>query len=304
MLIAASLIISLITFLTNHDKPIPSPVNFKVENPLGAAPHTVKFVYDLSGLKGNNFSIVISGYRDTLKISKTQKFTYRPFLTPGWFTAQLYSDKKVIAETEFYVETAGWCVEYTADGLRRPLPQAALASAGRLYTASSYLPGSKPNYYVMSYFNIREFGVDGDNLSFETRFRNTPHEGNSLCNDMWFQFFGLNGKLKLHFLTIGCTGYINLIFGEKKLDGSKQNLTQFGIDIQTWRKARLEVINKNVNIYVDGSLIYTTKYSRSVGPIIGMEVSSKTRGETDYVKLYNSKKELVYEDDFGGKVSD
>jgi hypothetical protein len=35
-----------------------------------------------------------------------------------------------------------------------------------------------------------------------------------------------------------------------------------------------------------------------------MEVLSKTSGETDYVKLYNAKKELVYEDDFGGEPGD
>jgi hypothetical protein len=41
-----------------------------------------------------------------------------------------------------------------------------------------------------------------------------------------------------------------------------------------------------------------------VGKIVGIEVLSKTSGETDYVKLYNAKKELVYEDDFGGEPSD
>jgi hypothetical protein len=64
------------------------------------------------------------------------------------------------------------------------------------------------------------------------------------------------------------------------------------------------VINKTVNDYLDGRLIYKTKYSRSVGTIVGIELTSRSSGEADYVKLYNGKKQLVYEDDFGGKVSD
>jgi hypothetical protein len=121
---------------------------------------------------------------------------------------------------------------------------------------------------------------------------------------MWFKLIGLNGILNMHFLTTGCTGYIDMTFGEKNLNGSMQDLSQFGIDIHNWKKARLEVINKTVHIYIDNALIYKIAYSQSVGAIVGIEVISKTSGETDYVKLYNSKKELVYEDDFGGKVID
>jgi hypothetical protein len=95
-----------------------------------------------------------------------------------------------------------------------------------------------------------------------------------------------------------------MIFGEKNIDGfNQQNLPQFGIDIKNWRKARLEVINKKVHIYLDGFLIYKTEYTQSVGSIMGIEVTSKASGETDYIKLYNSNKELVYEDDFGGEMS-
>ena len=306
-LAALSILVLAFVFARVNRKPAQGKITFKVENPLGAAPHTAKFIHDLSGLQGDNFSIIVSGNTDTLKLSKTQKFSYRTLLSPGWFTAYLLSDKKIIAKSDFYVKTAGWRVEYFAEGHRWPLPQAALGSAGKLYTPQSLLPDSlkkKYNYYLMSYSNIREFNVSGDNMSFETRFRNTLREGNQLCNDMWFQLFGTAGVIKIHFLTIGCTGYVTMTFGEKKLMGSMQNLNPMGIDIQNWRKARLEVINKNVYIYVDGSLIYKTNYSRSLGPIIGIEVSSKTSGETDYVKLYNFRKELVYEDDFGGKAID
>jgi hypothetical protein len=40
-----------------------------------------------------------------------------------------------------------------------------------------------------------------------------------------------------------------------------------------------------------------------VGAIVGIEIISRTSGETDYVKLYNGNNKLVYEDDFGGKAT-
>jgi hypothetical protein len=157
--------------------------------------------------------------------------------------------------------------------------------------------------FLASYYNIRDFNVDGDNLTFETRFKNDLREGNQLFNDMWFQLRGPDGMLRIHFLTMGCTGYVDLIFGEKTLRGSGQNLAQFGLDIHNWNKARLQVINKTVHIYVNDSLIYKNEYLKSVGRIGALEVNSKTSGETDYVKIHNSKTELVYEDHFGGLAS-
>jgi hypothetical protein len=115
---------------------------------------------------------------------------------------------------------------------------------------------------------------------------------------------GTNGVLKMHFLISGCFAYVDMTFGDKNLRGAEHDFSSFSTDIHTWKEARLEVVDKNVRIYLGNSLIYETKYYRSVGKIVGIEVLSKTSGETDYIKLYNAKKELVYEDDFGGKPGD
>jgi hypothetical protein len=66
----------------------------------------------------------------------------------------------------------------------------------------------------------------------------------------------------------------------------------------------MEVINKTVYIYLNDSLIHKVRYSKSVGDIVGIVITSRTNGETDYVKLYNGNNKLVYEDDFGGEATD
>ena len=284
-------------------------VRFKAVNYIGMPAHNIEFFHDISGLEGNNFSVSIPGQKK-IPISKSQKSSYHPFMVPGWYTAYLLSDEKIIAKTGVFVKTAGWQGDFTVNtkGDKFQIPQTALMSGGRLYTPYTFLPDSMKNksnnLYQVSYYNIRDFNVDGDSLTFETRFRNNLREGNQLCNDMWFELRGVDGMLRIHFLTKGCTGYVDLIFGEKTLRGSGQNLAQFGLDIHNWNMAQLKVINKTVHIYVNGSLIYKTKYSNSIGRIGALEVNSKTSGETDYVKLYNSNAKLVYEDHFGGKTSD
>jgi hypothetical protein len=286
-------------------------IKFEAVNAFGTVPHTAKFLYDLSNLGGNNFSIFFPKNGDTVQILKTQTLTYKPFIWPGHHVAYLLSDKKPIAQADVYIETQGWTGNYFIRhpddaGRKTEIPVNLLISAGRLYTPYSFFPDSvkKADRYFISYVNIQDYKVDGDNASFETRFRNVSGERNAICNDMWFKLMGTKGILKIHFLLSGCFAYVDMTFGDKNLKGTVQDLSPFGTDIHTWKKARLEVVDKNVRIFLGNSLIYETRYSKSVGNIVGIEVLSKTSGETDYVKLYNSKKELVYEDDFGGKSSD
>jgi hypothetical protein len=308
--VALIIVIAIGFVLLDHKSAVGDSVNFKAVDAYGKAPHTVKFVYDLSGQEGDDFSIYVPDFHDPIKISKSQKFTLRPFLLPGWFRAFLLNNKKVIGQTLFFTETSGWHVtgtsyDYRREGHTWPLSKKAVASDGKLYTPLTFLPDSvkkKDNRYFLCYFNIRKFNVSGDNLAFETRFRNKAKGVNSHCNDMWFRLIGMDGVSQMHFLTTGCAGYIDMAFGDKTLSGSKEVLTQFGLNMHTWKKARLEVNDKNVRIYLDGSLILKTKYTKSIGPIVGIEVTSRINGETDYVKLYNSKKQLIYEDDFGGKA--
>jgi hypothetical protein len=288
-----------------------TPIKFSAVNPFGTVPHTAKFLYDLSKLEGNNFSIFFPKNGDTVQLVKTQTFTYKPFIWPGHHVAYLLSDKKTMAQADVYIQTPGWTGNYFVRhpddaGRKTEIPADLLRSAGRLYTPYSFFSDSikKADRYFISYVNIRDYKVDGDNASFETRFRNAARGRNAICNDMWFKLMGTKGILKMHFLMTGCFAYVDMTFGDKNLKGTEQDFSPFSTDIHSWKKARLEVVDKNVRIYLDNSLLYETKYSMSVGNIVGIEVLSKTSGETDYVKLYNAKKELVYEDDFGGKPFD
>jgi hypothetical protein len=243
-------------------------IQFKAVNAFGTVPHSVKFIYDLSKLEGNNFAIFFPKGGDTVKLVKSQTFTYKPFLLPGHHVAYLLSDKKILAGADVYIQTPGWTGNYFIKhpddvSKKTEITDNFLRSDGRLYTPYSFFTDSikRANHYFISYVNIRDYKVDGDNASFETRFRNGSRTGNSICNDMWFKLMGTKGVLKMHFLLSGCFAYVDMTLGDKNLKGTEQDFSPFSTDIHTWKKARLEVVNKNVRIYLENSLIYETRYS-------------------------------------------
>jgi hypothetical protein len=260
-------------------------------------------------LEGDGFSIFFPP-ADTMRLDKADSVSYKAYLYPGRYEAYLLKDKKRVAQTSVYIQTKGWLGRYYSiyenESMKWALPDSSLTSGGRLYTNDSHIPDSLKNKsrYHIAYSNIRDFNVDGDNAAFETRFKSDPANGSKVCYDMWFKLMGTEGILKMHFLESGCFGYVQMIFGDKILKGDKYDLSPFSINMKTWEKARLEVVNKQIQISLNDRVIYKMKYSKSVGRIVGIEITSKTNGATDYVKLYNAKRQLVYLDDFGGKAVD
>jgi hypothetical protein len=307
VLITICTAIAIVTTFIKYTSPS-EKILFKAVNTYGKAPHTVKFVYQVSGSPQDHYSIYFPEDEKTLEISPTKSTYYYAFLNPGRYTALLLKNNKTIARTNIYVQTQGWLGQFSKHaevGRKTPFDTTLLISKGRLFTPLAALPDSiRTTYPILSYSNIRDLKVDGDNVIFETRFRNQARPGNLSCHDMWFMLMGTEGLLKMHFLASGCFAYVDAVFGEKVLTGAEQDLSSFTTDVQSWKKARLEVIDRTVRIYLGDSLIYKTSYSKSVGKIVGLEVINKTSGETDYVRLYNAKKQLVYEDDFGGEATD
>lgn len=102
----------------------------------------------------------------------------------------------------------------------------------------------------------------------------------------------------MHFLAPGCSSFVQLLFGEQKLNGHDRDLSAFARDISDWKQVRLEVQNKNAAIYFEDQLIFKTAYKQPVGHIMGISITSKGAAETDLVRLYNNREELVFADDF------
>jgi hypothetical protein len=295
-------------------------VRFKATNSYGQSPHTVKFTYRIPDQHGQSPHTVKFTYRipdqlsqevyadfgleDPLwKVDRKEKSFYKTYLPPGVFRVRLMTRDSLLAQTNVFIDSKGWMGfkydVYEDLKTRTSLPQHALMSQGRLYTSPRLGRDRKEGIYFYEYTTIKDFQVSGDNLIFDTRFRSRAENGGELCNDMWFKLIGTEGELKMHFLVPGCFGFVQMIFGEQKLDGHTRDLSAFAREIDDWKNARMEVVNKKVSIYFEDKLIYQTTYQKPIGKIMGISVTSKGAGETDYVKLYNARKELVFADGFG-----
>jgi hypothetical protein len=161
-----------------------------------------------------------------------------------------------VDSTKVFIDLEGWkgytYTRYEDTETQQPLPKNILTTAGALYTPPKVLNDFRNfnTHYFVEFLNIHDFEISGDYMALETRFRNKHNFDYQLCFDMWFKIIGTDGVLKMHFLRNGCAGFVQMIFGEKSLDGHKQDLSMFTQDFQHWKTARMEVADKNVTIYI------------------------------------------------------
>ena len=77
--------------------------------------------------------------------------------------------------------------------------------------------------------------------------------------------------------------------------GKDNNLTAFGRNMDFWHKIRISVLNKNVQIFVDDTLIETLTYRESAGDFYGLRIKFQGLGEINSVCVKNTEGDRSYQ---------
>ncbi|GAB2564277.1 hypothetical protein [Spirosoma areae] len=302
VVICFSLVLAFVYFSVNPFPAAQLAASFETPTPYGRVPHTVKFIFNSHSPKLTNL-LVDFGESENWIIKESRSAFFKTYMNPGIFKVSVKQDSQVVATTTVFIDTDGWqgyiYRTYEDNNTRNLLPGSSLRVKNKLYTNPVLLDDTlKKDIYFIESTIVNDFHADGDNLTFDTRFKSNVRNGGKLCNDMWFKLTGTKGILKMHFLAVGCSGYTQMIFGDQRLDGHIQDLTAFTQDFSDWKTARMKVVNKHVSIYFDDKLIYQTTYKKPIGDIMALSITSKGSGETDYVRLYDRTMNAMFTDDF------
>ncbi len=155
------------------------------------------------------------------------------------------------------------------------------------------------NNFWVTYWNVREFGdIDGDNFTFEARFKNGIDEGGLTGQYALITIMCENGRTVVPLSSAGTVSNIYLKLQEKVMQGRDNDLSVFGTDMNSWNSLRCTIRDKNAIIDLNGEHIYDASYERTAGRIIGVNFSFYGCGSVDYVRLSDLNGNTAFEDDF------
>jgi len=268
-------------------------------------PANVIFRYDIDNVEGDSFFIQPSWNKKIrIKIEKNSHTQTETYYEPGYHTAKLICDNKVLKQVKVHIITKGW-VGYSKVNFSDPYPQyfqnenlvrdsvLGLNMHG-LQATGIDTRGEKIYYYACFPDSLQ---VNSDHFTMVARVRMDPVKP-TLCPWIISEVYSQNSFFFFTGTTPGCTGEAKALFSDQYLDGKKNDLSSFGFDVRNWTNVKIEVNHRVAKISIEGKEVFTTTYERPGGLIQGMGFGSNGLCEVDYVQLTDSVGNIVYRNDF------
>jgi hypothetical protein len=278
-----------------------SKVVFQSNDMRGTAPHKASFFYDVTKIKSSNILIDNNFYDDgeMVPIKKNMHFYEKTFEFPDYYAVKIIANGERLSCVGVTVLTEGW-EAIINNQLYKKITEK---------TDSDYLHLSNKviaqfdidtlSPLTIDYRNIHDFGVLGDEMTFETKFKNNDPLHSKGCNNSKIEIINVHGRLSFNFIEPGCDeSMLKAEFGDVSLAGDFNNLNTFIQDISYWRVLRIVTGKKQVKVYLDDVQIYSVKYNDVLDQVKGVSISFQGSGSVDYVKFLNNNGEVVYLDEF------
>jgi hypothetical protein len=287
-------------FITSGNKINPDDVIFKSSKNIAAGvPNTVVFEYDISKT-GVDSALIQQSWDERFRARVSRNNHWQTFIYyyPGFHTARLIIDKKVIKTEKVNISTNGW--EALVDGDVAPrtpyyLPKQEFISEGRLYVSKQTLLKNEipviDKEYQVNFFKVGNLPrINSNNFIFSTRIKNSLAEGGLVCQNAQVNLICENGLISIPFCNPGCASNIHLHVSDVLKNGKNFDLSAFGTDLSDWRKIMIQCINKKMTIYIDDKPIYHLAYSKDLGAIAGFHFNFLGCGAIDEIHLTDDRK--------------
>jgi len=264
-------------------------------------PNTVVFNYDIESINANRFYLQQSW--DTsrkVEIFKGTKERTDIYYIPGYFTAKLFADDKIIREMPVHIVYEDWFI-----AARQPMSKIVTfdkslwLNEGYLGIASEKLEMKGIDFnkdFQLSYYYVKDFEVDGDNLSYKASFKMDPLE-NVDCPTANFHLQGTKGYYWIMIGNKGCGSEVYIRTGDTFHNGKTQDLTKLTSNIYQWNEIEIHTSNKNVQLMLNGTEAFSTAYLAPIGKIMEISYFFNGMGMIDNVQLSDSQGEIKFSDD-------
>ena len=259
-------------------------------------PNSVIFDFDLKGMESDH--MVIQQYWDpskTITIEKDQRTATGIYYFPGYFRAKLIVGENSIMEHDLFLKSDGWLgmIEYD------PVPKYfGLDEESNLLHSPNEIEeeirsSEKPLW--TSYHYVDNLGMlSGDNFLMHCTVRNTYDDKWATCHSSYIYLLGTEGAMIIPFSKLGCSSDNDLMLSDLYLDGKKNDLSNFGVGLEEFKKIDITCKEREVSISVDNTQVYSGKYQESMGRLVGVRFKFKGLGEVkDFSILDNNGNAIV-----------
>ncbi|WP_343556370.1 hypothetical protein [Sphingobacterium sp.] len=272
-------------------------------NPTGINPHSAIFKLltknaQIDSLK--NFSIEFADGR-----SKRKHFL-NPLLThyyevPGRYYPKLYYENKVIDTGYVYLQTKGWAVTGTNqfDTIRVYPIQRSFRLSGNeeiaVTSAEAFQAGvDTMRTFFVTFSNIKPTHINGDNYELSFELHTSANRTGVRCSQVNVNIYGQSDQHYFSIFKPECTVWTSYQFSENEKYGEEYDLRSFGHDFTKGGILTLRVVEKKVSLLINNREVYSTNYQKTIGNVMGINISFAGIGSFANLKLRDLKSNELF----------
>lgn len=240
-------------------------------------PNSVIFHYNIDDVTADSFFIQQSWDRNRrIRIYKKNYTLTDIYYEPGYHTAKLYANDKIIRTVDVSIPTDRWTFYVKEQPFKgrvvyitpaNPKKDSALQLTGKdLETA--HIDIQKYNAFIQVYFPSRiQYSSDDFTLHCRVRIKNV---NNANCPFLMTEIYCQHNFMYFQNRLKGCTSESIAQFGDNFLDGKTHDLSGLGADITNWQQLALTVKDHKATVTINGIPAYSAAYRTSGGLITGL----------------------------------
>ncbi len=262
----------------NRGKLNPNDFEFRANKAVTeGVPNSVIFHYDASAATTDSVFIVQTwDVRRKKLVTKTGHEHSAMYYYPGFFNTKLIADGQVVKTHDLFVTSGGWLCLVEQDPIPLYFKREECVFADRVEVNDELLKKYNltlsPSPPKIRMFNQGDLGdIMNDNFVFETTLKNEFSEGSGACQ---FVQVLIQCKDDIIFIPLAartCIGDISLYFCGKEVKSEDADLSKFGADLNQWTTLRVESVDKNVSLFVNGEKAYTLTFPNDPTGVVGVQ---------------------------------
>ena len=265
-------------------------------------PNSVIFDYEAS--RAPDDSVVIQQSWDTtrrVKVPKNARQYTSVYYYPDFYHATLQVHNKVVKSQNLLIKSNGWLPLIVQSPVPVYFPKEEAISGGKMSLTLDQIRQKniplQPEPPTVMFSNVNDFGeIYSDHFTFETSLKNDYAEGSSVCQLTHVYILCEGTAIWVPLVAKGCVSTVDLFFTYFYTSGTREDLSNFGVDFKDYVKLRIDSDSGRAKIFINDKLAYTVPRHIIRSKIIGFDFAFQGTGSVDYVTLTNGK--VSYKENF------
>ena len=288
------------------------PATFNMEESNGDFPFTIKLDYNISSDDTSTYWV---DFGDHLKqgdvnfipnekniLKKEDSLLTHCYTNPDFYRLHVYKGDSLIFSKGIHVFAENWVTNllfkdqkssnYVTEYLRFD------------EDSSSSFISKGPGKHVMNKFAAFDYWTEykisktflfsDSSFTYTPTLRNNRAYGGKFCFDEILMLSFEQGDVEYNFIEKGCERWVNIVIGEKKVNGRNTDLQMFTQKLSDWNQPSIQLNYPKATIFFNEKEVYNLTYERKLGRLKSIKHVFKGNGQIKSVKLEDSNNDLTY----------